>query len=405
MTREPESTSSPADPSIVSVRVFRTAQQIKPLRKVWDRWCDNPDSDPDVFLVSAEPDSRVIRPYVMVVYRHGQPDCILVGRLQEGIQLIKVGYAVVFRPRVRTLLFMPGAYLGNQTRENSELLVAEISRSLQCFEADCAELRQVPLDSSLSKEARSRPGFWCCQDVWTQQTHRYLQLDGSYQDYLRRLPRKQRHEAGRHARMLAKDFPGGADIRCYREEDQVGRLADDIEKVHRTSYQGAMAVGFRDNPGTRARFRALAKRNGLRACVMYLSGEPVAFFVAFKFKETLFGQYLGFDPKFHRYSPGLQVLLHSIEDSCQPDSGLKVLDLGWGDRNYKKEICNRSYLESTVFIFAPSVTGLELKAKKELGTWLDSRIKKWLASAGLYNYLRRCWQALAAPKRSAEVSA
>lgn len=387
----------------VCVRVIRTTKQIKSIRRTWADWCGNPDADPDLFLLSSDTESKVIRPHVIVVFRNGKPDCILVGRLEAGFHKIKVGYATAFRPYVKTLLFLAGGYLGNQTRENSELIVAEVCKSLKAGEADCAELRQVPLDSSLSVEARTRPSFFCRQHVHVEHVHRYLELPGSFEDYLRTLPRKPRHEARRHARLLGEDFPGATHIHCYRNEQEIEQLTGDVKKVHATSYQGALGVGFTDNERTRARFRAVAKKDALRGCVMYVSEEPVAFFIAFKFKETLFGQYLGFNPQFHKYSPGLQILLHAIEESCEPAAGLSVVDLGWGDRNYKRAICNRSWMEGPVHIFAPTLKGLRLNVEKSLAAWLDSQLKRRMASAGFDKYVRKLWQQFAVRKSHPEV--
>jgi Acetyltransferase (GNAT) domain len=386
----------------VSVRVIRTTGEILSIRRVWANWCGNPDADPDLFLLHSGREGKVIRPHVIVVFRNGEPDCILVGRLEEARQKIKIGYATVFRPYVRTLLFLSGGYLGNQTRENSEIIVAEIRKSLTSGEADCAELRQVPLDSSLSVEARTRPDFFCRQHVCAKHVHRYLELPGSFEDYMRTLPRKQRHEARRHARLLWEDFPDATQIQCYTNEQQIEQLTRDVQKIHASSYQSALGVGFTNSERTRTRFHAVARTGGLRACVMYVSGEPVAFFIAFKFKEALFGQYLGFNPKFQKYSPGLQILLHAIEDSCQPAAGLSVVDLGWGDRNYKRAICNRSWMESPVHIFAPTLHGLRVNVETGLATWLDSQLKGWLASAGFDKVARKLWQQFAVHKSEVE---
>ncbi len=386
----------------VCVRVIKTTEEIHSIRGVWANWCKNPEADLDLFLLSSETESKVIRPHVIVVFRNGTPDCILVGRLEAGFQKMKVGYATVFRPYVRTLLFLSGGYLGNQTRENSELIVAEICKSLRSGEADCAELRQVPLESSLSVEAKTRPGFFCRQHVCVEHVHRYLELPDSFEDYLHALPRKQRHEARRHARQLREDFPEDTHIHCYRNEQEIEQLTGDVKKVHATSYQGTLGVGFTDSEGTRARFRAAAKKDALRGCVMYVSAEPVAFFIGFKFKETLFGQVLGFNPQFHKYSPGLQVLLHAIEESCQPAAGVSVVDLGWGDRNYKRAICNRSSMEGPVHIFAPTLNGLRLNVEKSLAAWLDFQLKRWMASAGIDKYVRKLWQLFAVRKSHPE---
>src|SRR3974390_337248 len=70
----------------VSVRVIRTIDEIQSIRTVWADKCVNPDADPDLFLLSSESECTVIRPHVIVVFRNGVPDCILVGRIEAGPQ-------------------------------------------------------------------------------------------------------------------------------------------------------------------------------------------------------------------------------------------------------------------------------------------------------------------------------
>jgi CelD/BcsL family acetyltransferase involved in cellulose biosynthesis len=45
-----------------------------------------------------------------------------------------------------------------------------------------------------------------------------------------------------------------------------------------------------------------------------------------------------YDPKFHKYSPGTEMLMRSAEEAC--NRGCRKLDLGYGDDRYKFKFCN-----------------------------------------------------------------
>lgn len=47
-----------------------------------------------------------------------------------------------------------------------------------------------------------------------------------------------------------------------------------------------------------------------------------------------------YDPKYHKYSPGTEMLMLSAKFAC--DAGCKKLDLGYGDDRYKFKFCNAS---------------------------------------------------------------
>ena len=47
-----------------------------------------------------------------------------------------------------------------------------------------------------------------------------------------------------------------------------------------------------------------------------------------------------YDPQYHKYSPGTQMLMYSAEEAC--NLGIRKLDLGYGDDSYKFKFCNAS---------------------------------------------------------------
>src|SRR6202012_1412454 len=101
------------------------------LREVWGSWPGHRDADMDFYLMIVGSYPEVVRPHVVVLYRDGMPDAILVGRLEQKQLAFKVGYFNVFRRRARCLTFVYGAIHGNASPENSRALVAEVMRSLK----------------------------------------------------------------------------------------------------------------------------------------------------------------------------------------------------------------------------------------------------------------------------------
>jgi CelD/BcsL family acetyltransferase involved in cellulose biosynthesis len=122
----------------------------------------------------------------------------------------------------------------------------------------------------------------------------------------------------------------------------VKELARKVEKISSKAYQGALGVGFQSDDETLESLRIAARSGGLRGCVLYLDESPSAFFKGRQYKNTFHGTFMEFDPQFAKYSPGLLVLMHSIEECFDPETPAKDFYLGWGDRQYKRAVCNES---------------------------------------------------------------
>jgi hypothetical protein len=82
----------------------------------------------------------------------------------------------------------------------------------------------------------------------------------------------------RHEKRLKDDFAGRINIRCYRSEDEIDNLSDDLERVCKTTYQRAIGVGFRRDPETLGRLR-LAAHRGNSAAVSFISRKILVHFL------------------------------------------------------------------------------------------------------------------------------
>lgn len=106
----------------IEIRIARSPSEVEALREVWIRWGGHRDSDIDFVLTIIESYPEALRPHVISIYRDGQPDAILIGRLERKRIPFKIGYLKVFRPWARCLTFVYGALRGNaysKTRRSS----------------------------------------------------------------------------------------------------------------------------------------------------------------------------------------------------------------------------------------------------------------------------------------------
>ncbi len=384
--------SSTDQATLGTVRVFRTIQELERLRETWDLWCDDPAADMDFYLASARNRSDFVRPHVMVAYRNGRPDCMLVGRLERSCLKLKVGYTILFQPTAKQLFFLQGGVLGNPCAENCRLLVRELKRNLQNREADVIELTRLTKASELYRSALLQFRFFSRGHFSPLHEHRWLELPGTFKEFFRGLSRKNRHELRRHEKKLSDDFAGRTHIHCYRHEKDVNELAQEVEKISAKTYQRALGVGFQLDTEILESLRITARKGGLRGCVLSVDENPCSFFIGKQYKDKFHGFFMGFDPKFGKYSPGLLVLMHSIEECFDPNMRATEFDLGWGDRQYKRIVCNHSRQDGPLYLYALSWPGLRLNLLRSTTCLLDRTAKKLLARSGFLQKIKKAWQ-------------
>jgi len=376
----------------LAVRVLRTLQELEQLREPWDSWCYDPNADLDYYVGSSRFRLGFVRPHVIVVYRGGRPDCLLVGRVESLRLKLKVGYTSLFQPLVNQLFVVQGGLLGNGSAENCRLLARELKLCLRRHEADNIEFSRLTQDSLLSQALASEFSFFQRGHCTPLHQHRWLEMPGSFKELLRSLSRKNRHELRRHEKKLASDYSGRTHIHCYRNEDEVDELAREAEKISVKTYQRALGVGFQPDSETLELLRIAARDQALRGCVLYLDETPSAFFIGRQYRDTFHGTHMGFDPQFSKYSPGLLVLMHSVEECFDPETRATRFDLGWGDRQYKRILCNQSVQDGPQYFYAFTHTGLKLNILRSIASLIDLGGRRLLEKSSLLQRVKKTWQ-------------
>jgi CelD/BcsL family acetyltransferase involved in cellulose biosynthesis len=317
---------------------------------------------------------------------------MLIGWVDQGTVPFHVGPLVLFRPEARILHFAYGGFLGNQSRANSRFLVREIIRLLREHEAQAAVFSQLRVDAPLCDFARRRPGLFCRDHFTPAQTHWYLNLPASFDEFFRGRSIKTRKQVERRARMLERDFPGTVRFQNVRSERDVADFARKADEISQQTHQRAVGMGFVNDPETQEALYAAGRKGALRACILHVGDRPVAFSAGIVSKNILYADFTGYDPAFKKYSPGLQTQMRLIEESFKPTGSILRVDAGHGDSVYKRALFDLSWEEHPIWIFAPTAKGLSLNAFKLISTCFHTVAMRWLAKSKLLRRVRKSWR-------------
>lgn len=382
----------------LSVRVLRSVPELEEIRAAWESWPGYRDSDMDFYLTVLRWCPEAVRPHVIVAYRYGRPDAILVGRLDRRTVDFRLGYFTVNR-RADMLYFVTGGMRGNQSLANIELLIKDICNSLKRGEADTAYLNFLPTDSPIYRLARTIPRFFSRDYASASQPHFCTSIRGSVEEFYKTLSPRSRHHARARRKTLLKNYPGAVRIRCFRHTSEIDMLVHDVEQIARVSYQRGLGVGFRDSPETRERLHLAARKNWLLGYILYISERPCAYLVGDVSNGILCVDYVGYDPAFAKHSVGMYLITEVIEGFCSGGvEGVTEVDYEPGYAQYKQVLSTREWQDTAVYIFAPSLKGFELSLIRSLTAGIHNTLKKSLERTSLWQRIRKGWRRRATPK-------
>jgi hypothetical protein len=389
----------------IEIRIAHSLSQVEALRSQWEQWSGHRDSDIDFYLAVVQSSPAVQAPHVIVLYRNGQPESMLIGRLETKELTFKLGYIQALRRKARSLTFVYGANRGESNVENCRLLVNEILESLQKKQADMAILEPLPLDSALHSLALEMPGALSRDTPQEPQEHNFMTLPDSIDEVYRRMSHDRRKDIRRKIKKFEASAGGPPQIVSYRHEADLATLFRDAEEIARKTYQRGLGVGFADSPEIRQRLGLAARKGWLRAYVVYLAGRPCAFWIGMLYGDTFVGEYIGYDREFQALSPGMFLTMRVIEGFCKRAEGdlVRELDFGFGQAEYKTALCNRLVQERAVFVFAPTLNGLILKLLRVTTMTVNQYAAKVLTSTNVLPKIKKAWRSrLAQRSRQAQ---
>lgn len=392
----------------IEIRIARSVGEIENLRHFWSVSPGHRDSDIDMVITVVDSYPEAIRPHVIAIYRQGSPEAILIGRLERKRIPFKVGYLMLFRPWARCLTFVYGAIRGNANPLNTEILVREVLKCLKQNEADMAVFEHVPTESFLYRFAVSAPGTFSRDRFPLLQGHELMHVPDSIDSVLCRMSGARRKHLRASHRKLQTHPAGPLRIVCYQETCDLDRLFHDAEQIAAKTYQRGMHVGFSDSPVVRKRLALAAEKGWLRANLLYLGEHPIAFWIGMLYQGTFVSEYMGYDPEFRCYGPGMVLIMDVIEQFCSHanQDHIQVIDFGIGDAEYKALLGTDRWVEANALILSPSLKGFSLKCMRVTTRLLDLFARRLLSSAHLFPRFKRLWRdRLAKDARSSTATA
>jgi CelD/BcsL family acetyltransferase involved in cellulose biosynthesis len=236
------------------------------------------------------------------------------------------------------------------------------------------------------------------QYVAAESIYHFIEVGSSFEEYLRRLPRKHRHDWQRKQRRFSERSGGAVDMRCYRSVAETRTFFALAASLSARTYQHRLlGVGLPQTDAAAAELEARAQRDAIRGYVLFYRGTAIAYALASVADDWLQFAHIGYDPSFADWSPG-SVLVYEAMRAAFAERRFALLDFGAGEAQFKRAWATRSLPCATVFVFRPTVRTLTLVAAHRACTEASDRCVRVLDRVGAKHRLKRYFRKRVAAK-------
>ncbi|MDF8333214.1 GNAT family N-acetyltransferase [Novosphingobium cyanobacteriorum] len=184
----------------------------------------------------------------------------------------------------------------------------------------------------------------------------YIEMEGrTYADYLGLFSSKTRSTFNRKRRKLAEASGGALDLREFHGEADVEAFMADAVPLSRRTYQTRLLdAGLPEGPEAIAAMKALARRDELRAYILYIGGQPASYLYLPTTGGVVTYAFLGYDPDHAHLSVGT-VLQMEVLERLFGEARYRYFDFTEGEGAHKQMFGTASIAACSFFLLRPSV--------------------------------------------------
>ncbi|WP_086619102.1 GNAT family N-acetyltransferase [Erythrobacter tepidarius] len=191
----------------------------------------------------------------------------------------------------------------------------------------------------------------------------YIDMSGSFADYMARFSGKTRSTLRRKARRLAEES-GGYHVSEHRRPAEIEAfLAAALPLSARTYQARLLDAGLPDCPEARRAMLEAAEDDRLRGFLLHAGGQPIAYLLLPVVGRTLVYAHVGHDPDHARLSPGTVLQLEALAHLFA-EGRFRWFDFTEGEGAHKAMFGTASAACSSLVLLRPTLANRVLLASR-----------------------------------------
>ena len=188
----------------------------------------------------------------------------------------------------------------------------------------------------------------------------YVDLTGSFADYLKGFSSKSRATLRRKIRKFEQFSGGNIFWREFRESGNMKKFHTLARNVSKKTYQEKLLnMGLPSNQEFIEQMTELASADLARGYILFHGGDPISYLYCPIEDGILFYEYLGYDPEFSCWSPGT-VLQTLVLEKLFNEGGFRMFDFTEGNAPHKKTFSTGSVQCADVYYFRASMKNFSI---------------------------------------------
>ena len=244
------------------------------------------------------------------------------------------------------------------------------------------------LDSHLFRCGKRAVGFLLSDRFSPVRPHRKRELPATVEELRASLSSSERRRFRQIAKKLTTEFSSKVVIITLGDPAELDRILRDVDDVAKKTWQHKLGQGgFDASEALKARLQTEAEIGALRVYLLYIGGKPAAFWVGAIYQQTFYSDFTGYDPAYARYSLGTYLLSQILEDLCR--IGMKAIDFGFTDDDYKRRFGNVEWLETNLHLFPPTLLGMQLSGMRAATALISNASRAMLQQTGLMQRVKK----------------
>ena len=344
---------------------------------------NGPHADPERFLAPLAASPSYGAPYVLLGRAGGRARAVVLGRSSTRRVSYRLGYA---RLRWLPMRCMDVAYRGLITDGSvaaSRFVVEQFQALLRQREFDRITVNKLPLGHPLAAPLRVLDR----SVVERPRAHWMIDLQpGDFESTMSRHSARHRSHLRRLDRRLTRRVDGELEVREYRREEEFASMLAEVRRVAAETYQTQIGAGIAHNPGLEQVLGVAARSGKLLSFALYGAGRPLAFQLGVVHGDTYYCEGTGYCASDEGHRPGTVLFIRVLQRLCE--LGLRRVDFGFGDSEYKRVYGTRYHFESTIHVYGP---GLRTAVPRLIDSSVE-RIGRSALTAALEKHVRRQWR-------------
>lgn len=212
----------------------------------------------------------------------------------------------------------------------------------------------------------------------------FIDLRATFDDYIMsNFSSKTRSTLRRKERRFAEAGGGETRTRSYRTPEELREFFPSARAISEKTYQERLLeAGLPSSAGFQQRMLAAGAEDSVRAYILFLEEQPVAYLYCPLRQGVVIYQYLGYDPAFSNLSPGTVLQMAALK-SLFGDERCDFFDFTEGESAQKRLFGTNSLLCGDVYYFRRNVRNIVVVHGHRSAILMTSALARAMERLGL----------------------